>query len=208
MTAALITQEMVDSAADALIDEGVEPSSSSVQKRLGLGSFTTVKKFLDVWRANRATPVATTEVPVEIDARARDLARAIWVLAAGQGAKQAQLAREQADAEVAAARKELGEAVDEIGRLEVSAIEQSSNLSTLQRIVHDTEIALAETRVQAGRVFQLEATLAEVRKDLAAARADVAVKSEDYGRLAGEATALRAQVQELMSILKDGGKRR
>ena len=49
MATALITQEMVNSAADALLAEGIEPSSSSVQKRLGIGSFTTAKKFLDAY---------------------------------------------------------------------------------------------------------------------------------------------------------------
>ena len=206
MAAALITQEMVDAAAEALISEGIEPSSSSVQKRLGVGSFTTVKKCLDVWRVKRSTPIAPLEVPLEIDAKAKELARAVWGLAAGQAAKQAQAARDQADAEVTAARQELAEAVEEIGRLEAAAIEQSANITALQKIVHDTEISLAEARIHTGRIADLEQALTDARKALALANAEIAAKSEENGRLTGEAIAMRTHVKDLMNVLKDSGK--
>jgi len=47
MAKPIVTQELVTSIADELHAAGVEPSILMVQERIGAGSYTTVKRYLD-----------------------------------------------------------------------------------------------------------------------------------------------------------------
>ena len=48
MARQIVTQSAVNEAAAALVTEGQEPSIVGVQERIGGGSYSTVKRFLDV----------------------------------------------------------------------------------------------------------------------------------------------------------------
>lgn len=58
-----ITYEDVVTAAHALVNAGEKASTLAVREKLGRGSFTTIKKHLDVWRADQS-PAATPPPPV------------------------------------------------------------------------------------------------------------------------------------------------
>jgi len=208
MARQIVTQQAVTEAAEALIVEGAEPSIVAVQARIGGGSYSTVKKFLDVWRQQRAeAATAAPDTPAEVQAKGQEFARIVWALASREAQAEAQQAKDEAQAEVAAVRGELAEATNEIARLEGVEASQAATIDQQAAKLREVELALAEAQTQARRVPELEKSLADLRAELDASRKDATDKAVEAGRLAGEAEALRAQVRELMDAIKPQAKK-
>lgn len=208
MARQIVTQQAVTEAAEALIVEGAEPSIVAVQARIGGGSYSTVKKFLDVWKQQRAEAVtAAPDTPAEVQAKGQEFARIVWALASREAQAEAQQAKDEAQAEVAAVRVELAEANNEIARLEGVEVAQAETIDQQAAKLREVELALAEAQTQARRVAELEKSLADLRAELDASRKDATDKAVEAGRLAGEAEALRAQVRELMDAIKPQAKK-
>lgn len=208
MARQIVTRQAVTEAAEALIVEGAEPSIVAVQARIGGGSYSTVKKFLDVWKQQRAeAATAAPETPAEVQAKGQEFARIVWALASREAQAEAQQAKNEAHAEVAAVRVELAEANNEIARLEGVEAAQAETIDQQAAKLREVELALAEAQTQARRVAELEKSLADLRASLDASRKDATDKAVEAGRLAGEAEALRAQVRELMDSIKPQAKK-
>lgn len=208
MARQIVTQNAVTEAAEALIVEGAEPSIVAVQARIGGGSYSTVKKFLDVWKQQRAeAATAAPDTPAEVQAKGQEFARAVWALASREAQAEAQQAKDEAQAEVAAVRGELAEATNEIARLEGVEAAQAATIDQQAAKLREVELALAEAQTQARRVGELEKSLADLRAELDASRKEATDKAVEAGRLAGEAEALRAQVRELMDAIKPQAKK-
>jgi len=181
---------------------------TNVCARIGGGSYTTVKKYLGAWVRQRAETVATTpELPLEVEAKGRELVRILWTLAAAQAGHEAHAAREQSAAEVTSIREELAEARNEIARLEALETEQATLLEQIQTRLREAELQLAEAKTQLSRTAELEKALAECRAELELVRREAKDKAVVAGTLSGESEALRAQVRELMEVLKPAGGR-
>lgn len=203
MARQIVTQQAVTEAAEALILEGAEPSIVAVQARIGGGSYSTVKKCLDVWKQQRAeAATAAPDTPTEVQAKGQEFARAVWALASREAQAEAQQAKDEAHAEVAAVRVELADANNEIARLEGVEAAQAETIEQQAVKLREVELALAEAQTQARRVAELEKSLADLRAELDASRKEATDKAVEAGRLAGEAEALRAQVRELMDAIK------
>lgn len=208
MARQIVTQQAVTDAAEALIVEGAEPSIVAVQARIGGGSYSTVKKFLDVWKQQRAeAATAAPETPAEVQAKGQEFARIVWALASREAQAEAQQAKDEAQAAVAAVRVELAEATNEIARLEGVEAAQAATIDQQAGKLREVELALAEAQTQARRVAELEKSLADLRAELDASRKDATDKAVEAGRLAGEGEALRAQVRELMDAIKPQAKK-
>lgn len=208
MARQIVTQQAVTEAAEALIVEGAEPSIVAVQARIGGGSYSTVKKFLDVWKQERAeAATAAPETPAEVQAKGQEFARIVWALASREAQAEAQQAKDEAQAAVAAVRVELAEATNEIARLEGVEAAQAATIDQQAAKLREVELALAEAQTQARRVAELEKSLADLRAELDASRKDATNKAVEAGRLAGEGEALRAQVRELMDAIKPQAKK-
>ena len=208
MARQIVTQQAVTEAAEALIVEGAEPSIVAVQARSGGGSYSTVKKCLDVWKQQRAeAATAAPDTPAEVQAKGQEFARIVWALASREAQAEAQQAKDEAQAEVAAVRVELAEANNEIARLEGVEAAQAETIDQQAAKLREVELALAEAQTQARRVAELEKSLADLRAELDASRKDATDKAVEAGRLAGEAEALRAQVRELMDAIKPQAKK-
>lgn len=208
MARQIVTQQAVTEAAEALIVEGAEPSIVAVQARIGGGSYSTVKKFLDVWKQQRAeAATAAPETPAEVQAKGQEFARIVWALASREAQAEAQQAKDEAQAAVAAVRVELAEATNEIARLEGVEAAQAATIDQQAAKLREVELALAEAQTQARRVAELEKSLADLRAELDASRKDATDKAVEAGRLAGEGEALRAQVRELMDAIKPQAKK-
>ncbi len=208
MARQIVTQQAVTEAAEALIVEGAEPSIVAVQARIGGGSYSTVKKFLDVWKQQRAeAATAAPETPAEVQAKGQEFARIVWALASREAQAEAQQAKDEAQAAVAAVRVELAEATNEIARLEGVETAQAATIDQQAAKLREVELALAEAQTQARRVAELEKSLADLRAELDASRKDATDKAVEAGRLAGEGEALRAQVRELMDAIKPQAKK-
>lgn len=208
MARQIVTQQAVTEAAEALIVEGAEPSIVAVQARIGCGSYSTVKKFLDVWKQERAeAATAAPETPAEVQAKGQEFARIVWALASREAQAEAQQAKDEAQAEVSAVRGELAEATNEIARLEGVEASQAATIDQQAAKLREVELALAEAQTQARRVGELEKSLVDLRAELDASRKEATDKAVEAGRLAGESDALRAQVRELMDALKPQAKK-
>ena len=208
MARQIVTQQAVTEAAEALIVEGAEPSIVAVQARIGGGSYSTVKKFLDVWKQQRVeAATAAPETPAEVQAKGQEFARIVWALASREAQAEAQQAKDEAQAAVAAVRVELAEATNEIARLEGVEAAQAATIDQQAAKLREVELALAEAQTQARRVAELEKSLADLRAELDASRKDATDKAVEAGRLAGEGEALRAQVRELMDAIKPQAKK-
>lgn len=208
MARQIVTQQAVTEAAEALIVEGAEPSIVAVQARIGGGSYSTVKKFLDVWKQERAeAATAAPDTPAEVQAKGQEFARIVWALASREAQAEAQQAKDEAQAEVAAVRVELAEVNNEIARLEGVEVAQAETIDQQAAKLREVELALAEAQTQARRVAELEKSLADLRAELDTSRKEATDKAVEAGRLAGEAEALRVQVRELMDAIKPQAKK-
>jgi hypothetical protein len=200
MAKAIITRQLVAAAAEALLSDGTEPSIISVKARIGGGSYTTVKRYLDQWREEQcADASAAPPLPPEIEAKANDFTRLLWIGATAIAAEQTASARARADAEIAAMRQDLSDARGEIARLEAAEAEQSEQLGAAEARLRETELRLAEANTRAGRLAETENDLKALRNELAAVRHE----AKDQARLAamktGEADALKAELQRLIA---------
>lgn len=203
MARQIVSQQSVTEAAEALLLENSEPSIVAVQSRIGGGSFSTVKRFLDVWKQmKKEAATAAPDTPAEVQAKGQDFARAVWTLASREAQRETQQAKDAAYAEVSAVRAELALATTEIARLEGMEAAQSASLELQQAQLRTAELALAEAQTQARRVDELELALVSLRTELATARMETTDKAVQVGKLSGEAEALRKQVHELMAVLQ------
>jgi chromosome segregation ATPase len=203
MARQIVTQHAVNEAAEALVVEGSEASIVDVQARIGGGSYSTVKRFLDVWKQARAeAATAAPDTPPEVQAKGQEFARAVWALASREAQRGAQQAKDKAHADVAAVRSELTQATSEISRLEGVEATQTATIDQLNVTLRKVELALAEAQTQARRVPELEKSLFESRAEMDATRKEVTERAVEAGRLTGETDALRVQVRELMAAIK------
>ena len=208
MARQIVTQQAVTESAETLVAEGVEPSIVTVQARIGGGSYSTVKKFLDIWKEAKAQADASApQTPAQVQAKGQEFARALWVLASRQAQSEVQQAKDAAQAEIAIVRKELADATNEIARLESVEAAHVATIDQQGARLREVELALAEAQTQARRVAELEKSLADLRAELDASRKEATDKAVEAGRLAGEAEALRAQVRELMDAIKPQAKK-
>ena len=202
MAPPIATQKAVTEIANALLAEGLEPSIIAVQSRIGGGSYSTVKRYLDAWKQERAQMhAAATDTPPAIQAKGQEFAHSVWALACAQAQREAQVVKDEARAEVAAVRADLAGATSEIARLEGIEAAQAAELDAQQSKLRQVELALAQAQAQARRVPELEQSLVQLRTELDAARKEASDKAVEAGRLAGEADALRAQVREWMATI-------
>ena len=202
MARQIATEELVFEAAHALASAGTEPSIRTVQAKIGGGSYTTIKRHLDVWTARTVMlSQAAVETPGFVLEKSAELGRSLWTLAMREASKQTQAAKESAEGKVAAISKELQFAQSEIRRME--EIEESQNTvlestaDQLSRVTADLSDALAK----AAKVPGIEARLSDAQSDAAAARQDAMKSAVEAGKMGGEATALRNQVRELTAAL-------
>ena len=203
MARQIVTQQAVNEVANALVAEGLDPSILAVQSRIGGGSYSTVKRYLDAWKQERAAVSAgAVATPAAIQAKGQEFAQAVWALASREAQREAQAVKDEARAEVAAVRADLVGATTEIARLEALENTQAATIEAQQVKLREVELSLAEVQAQARRVPELEQALAQLRLELDASRKEATDKAVEAGRLAGEADALRAQVRELMVALK------
>ncbi|MFZ0256523.1 MAG: DNA-binding protein [Gammaproteobacteria bacterium] len=203
MGKAILTQELVNEAADALVGEGIDPSIVNVKARIGAGSYTTVKKFLDRWKQEReAKNAAAPPTPPELEATGQEFTRRLWIQASTAAGEVAAAARAAAAAEIAAIRQDLNDARSEIARLEALEAEQAERLRHSEARLRKTELQLAEARTKAGRLDELETATQALKDELVAARQEAKEQALAAATKTGEIEALKTQVQQLLASIR------
>ena len=199
----IASYETVCEAANVLVVEGVEPSIVAVQRRIGGGSYSTVKKHMASWAEQRAREaVSVPAIPAEVVAKTQEFGRAVWAMAAAGAQQEIQKVKESAQAEVAAVRNELMEATGVIARLEGIEAEQLTALDVSQVRLREAELKVVEAQTKAERVAELEKSLAETLAALEHFRNEARDRAVEVGTLNGEVKALRNQVRDLTVALK------
>jgi len=143
MAKALVTQDRVFEVADVLTARGEEPSILSVQAAIGGGSYSTVKRYLDLWKEAGRLRRAKIDLPDAAVERLMGLGRDFWVLLEERAALQVDQFRADAKKETAALEAQVRQAEQAIARLEhdkdrleqLAADREASNLA-LQAEVH------------------------------------------------------------------------
>ena len=203
MARQIVTQQAVKEAAEALVAEQNEPSIVAVQQRIGGGSYSTVKRALDIWKQERAKEEdAAPHTPAEVQAKGQEFARAVWTLASREAQREVLLAKNEAQVALTGLRGELSNANAEIVRLEALEATQTAVIEKQLFQMREIELSLTEAQTNARRVPELEASLTEIRAELDAARKEIMAKAVEVGRLSGEGEALRNQVRELLAAIE------
>lgn len=203
MAKPLVTQELVFEAAKALTAEGNEPTIKTVQARIGGGSYTTVKKFLDLWAQERSTQAqAAPPTPPELETKGDDFIRQLWILASNQANAAVATIQKEAEASVSAARGELTEARNEITRLETVEQDLNTKLEHSTAQLREAELQLTAARTEATRLAELETTITKLQHELDTTRQEAKTQALAAAEKTGEAEALKTQLQELMLALQ------
>ena len=113
-----ITQEAVNESADKLVAQGEYPSVQTVRDALGSGSYSTITKYLQVWRDQREKAAAVVDLPERVEAAYRKAASSAWSEATRLAGEQVAIVKDQMEQERVKHIREADEAVSEIERLE------------------------------------------------------------------------------------------
>lgn len=208
MARAIVTQETVAAAAQQLLDAGEELTIVTVQAKIGGGSFSTVKRHLDDWKAQRKAGGAPPAAPDAVIQRATELARLVWQEASALAAQETMQARAEADRQVEQARAAEAEAERAVSQLEseaeIRAAEAEARAAELEatRQERDTaraalvqaqlaaQVAEARFAEQAQYLTDLQRQVEAQSRELAEARAEILAQA----RIVGEVEALRRQL--------------
>lgn len=203
MARALVTEEAVAEVAQQLVEAGEEPSIIRIQALIGGGSFSTVKKHLDAWKARRQAASPAIEAPPLIADRASEFGRQLWQEAVSLASRETARVREEAQRQIDEARAATAEAEQIIARLEAELEEQGRRLeqalrehaeatALVQQAQTAAQVAEARRAEQAARLADLQRQTETQAAELAQARAELIAQA----RLAGEIEALRRQLGE------------
>lgn len=208
MAAKLVTQELVDRAAEELRREGQEPTIILVQERVGGGSYTTVKKHLDLWKTARQQP-PLIDVPEVVTQHGTAFIAQLWAQAADLAAQQTAKNRTDAAREVTELQQQLAEAYAAIARTEAALEAASSQADDRQAALTAAQQELAETqtarRLAEVRADQLAHQVADVGQQLQAERDALAQARADQlaqARLMGELAALRERLADQAQLIE------
>jgi hypothetical protein len=111
MARAIVTPEAVAEAAAQLVAAGEEPSIINVQARIGGGSFSTVKRYLDAWKEAQVAAPAQVEAPPAVQEQAAAFRRAVWQTTVALAEHLSAQVCAEAERQVAQARVSVAEAL-------------------------------------------------------------------------------------------------
>jgi len=208
--AATLRREQVFEAANGLKTRGVKVSTTSIREALGdVGSYTSISKFLDDWRASDAAADrdVAANVPEAAEQAMLVAIREVWRILTATTRLEIATSTETADAKARETKAQVVEAHGEVERLEKENTAMADELASLKIKASELEnlriVATAleselrgrltaeekRSRELESRVGELGAAEAELRKNLAAEE--------------GRTQALDRQVRELDGQLLD-----
>ena len=204
MAKPIVTQELVTTIADELHAAGVDPSILTVQERIGGGSYTTVKRYLDHWKAQQAQRPSVA-VPPEITAKALPAIQAIWSAAVAQAEQRVKEVEAEAQQQRAALEAQLNQAEQVIQRQEREVEDLARQLADAQQQLTASQNEAKEARmavqVAEGRAADQAQRIDELQAAAAAATERALQATTAQARLEGEITALQKQVDTLLTRL-------
>jgi len=182
MAKPIVTEDLVFGVADQLAAAGIDPTIITVQERIGGGSYTTIKRYLDAWKQQMRQPVV--EVPADVTAQGMAAIHALWATAVQLTNDQVAHDRAEAQRQVADAQAALATAEAAIARYEADAEQLGAQLVDQQ-----------------GQSVQLTAQLVYSTTEAAAASAMLAEQGERVRDLQQELDRTHAQQVNIATLL-------
>ena len=192
MAKSVVTQERVFEVAAALTERGEEPGILSVQATIGGGSYSTVKRYLDVWKETGRQRRAQITLPDAAAERLMSLGRDFWALLEERTAREVDQIRAGAKEEAAALEPQVRQAEQAIAKLEhdKEQIEQLAAEREAANQALQAEIHVQRERATAAesKATQLEARIVDLKAEL-----DRALKQAEAERQAAAGARKEAQ---------------
>jgi len=192
MAKTVVTQKRVFEIADTLTARGEEPGILSVQAAIGGGSYSTVKRYLDVWKEagrQRRAQIALPDAAVE---RLMSLGRDFWALLEERAALQVDQNRAGAKQEAAALEAQVRQAEQAIAKLEhdKDRLEQLAAEREAANLALQAEFHVQRERATAAesKETQLEARIVDIKAEL-----DRALRQAETERQAASSARMEAQ---------------
>lgn len=203
MAKSVVTQERVFEVAAALTDRGEEPGILSVQAAIGGGSYSTVKRYLDVWKETGRQRRAQITLPDAAVERLMSLGRDFWALLEERTAREVDQIRAGAKEEAAALAVQVHQAEQAIAKLEhdKEQIEQLAAEREAANQALQAEIHVQRERATAAesKATQLEARIVDLKAEL-----DRALKQAEAERQAAAGARKEAQAAALEGAVLKG----
>jgi DNA repair exonuclease SbcCD ATPase subunit len=208
MARAIVTPELVEQAADALVITGEEPSIIAVQEQIGGGSYTTVKRYLEQWKAKQKQQ-PPIELPPEIATQGTLFIRELWANAATVAEQRSAEIRHAAQRQVGEAQAALASAEAAIARLESEAEQQAQQLASQEQQLATLRQELAEARSAAqiaeAHSNDLTQQLAELQRQAQQREAELAEARSatiNQAHLTGQLEALQRQLADQSALIE------
>lgn len=201
------TEQEIFEAADTLAAQGHEVSAQTLFKTMGGGSYTTVYKHLEAWRQSRPALVNQV-IAMDLPEPVQTAFVAAWKVAASEAAREVSAIRDKATEDVKAANKQLHEALEQMGRLEAEAEENTNEIEALKARNSELEAiakkAENENAALTAKAEQLEHQVAHL--STVEAVKDAAMK--EAAQLSGQLEQLNKQNADLLSLLSQRDKQK
>jgi chromosome segregation ATPase len=205
----VVTKELVFKEANALAEVGEEPSIITIKDRIGGGSYTTVKRFLDQWKAEQAALEPRAALPEPLVTHGTELLQRVWAVAQKLVNQQISELRAEHEQDTKAIRAQLAQAEQMITRLEAELSTQQEQNNTLieQQSTVQQELDAVRTTVQVrdAQLDEQRARLSEAQQSLELRRAELVeaqAAALQQARLEGEIAALRQQLDEQRALIE------
>lgn len=148
---ARITEAEVHAAAAALDAQGIKPTTSKIREKLGSGSFSTIKTYLDSWEAQETTEEAQ-DVPEELES----LLPAIW-------AKCWDIANAKFETERNRYQAQIWNMEEEIKTLEKIIEKQENEKEELEKLAEENKHLVEENAIFLDRYKEAEKKAGELQ---------------------------------------------
>ncbi len=192
-----VTQEQVSAAADSIKANGGHPTNRAIRDQLGVGSSTTILKFLRVWQGGQVRKSQVVEDVVDIaiiKAISNQIARCIQEATSAATSQIADLQAAIADiisenerqitelemqaAELSLIQDQCSSYAGRVQQLELEAGRQLTELYKEREAAETARVALAKSELRLEAVPRIEIELTQVREELQSERAKAAQQHE------------------------------
>lgn len=214
MAKPLVTEDSVFKMADQIHDEGQEPTILLVQERIGGGSYSTVKKYLDQWKEQRKSQQhVVIELPSSLATKMTTSLQTLWTEAVTLADQRVAEIQAEAQQQVREAQHTLGEAERIIARQETTIEEQAQRLAGAderiaalqeegERIRAAHQAAEVRLEAQTQQLGDLQQRNEHLQADLEQARTARHVAESRLGDMTQRVATTEQQLEDLRTHLE------
>ena len=207
-----IDQDELFEAANRLEAEGKEVTAQALLIALGRGSYTTVYRHLEAWKASRPKPV--TAVNFQMPDQVKNIFASAWRMALMESAKDTEAVRAKATEDLKLAEAQFQGALVAIEKLEKDAEESAKELASCNEIAEQrrTELIKVEADISAQKATSEELRqqltdrdkeTSRLRDELEKARHERDAFMREAAETKGRANTLETQNEALMKRFGD-----